>query len=199
LLLGLLAGDRKTVRIFFEKFGPLVYSVAGSIDVGDRAVAKEELVNEAFLHLFEDDYRRLKAFKFGSRLSTYIYTVVRRHLLGKIRSRPATTVPEEWESVQACFAEDLEWGIAQTEDPEQERMRRESAEERCDWLQKALERLEPVERLQLQYHADGRTTEDLLVLLGYKERSKLDKSKFLILAKVKKEIRRLRMEAQNAR
>ena len=87
MLEGLYGGNKKVARAFMEKYAPYVHAVAVKVRTRDPSWAFEDLVSEAFLHLFEKDYRRLKAFQFHAKLSAYIFRVVRRHLITKVTGR----------------------------------------------------------------------------------------------------------------
>ena len=53
MLEGLYEGNKKVARAFMEKYAPYVHAVAVKVRTRDPSWAFEDLVSEAFLHLFE--------------------------------------------------------------------------------------------------------------------------------------------------
>lgn len=73
----LLANNEEAVRyVFFQRCDGMFYHVMKS--VFDEQVEKEELINEFYLFLSADDWRRLRQFEFRSSLNTWLTIVATR-------------------------------------------------------------------------------------------------------------------------
>ena len=74
---GLIARDEKITRMFFfVKCRPLMYSIIGRIF--PYSVDYDELINELYLHIMENDAARLRTFSYGSSIFQWIKTVAIR-------------------------------------------------------------------------------------------------------------------------
>lgn len=79
---GLIARDDKVTRdFFFEKCRPVFFSVLQKIF--DYKADYDELVNELYMHLMEDDARRLRTYGGKSSIYTWLATVARNYFLEK--------------------------------------------------------------------------------------------------------------------
>lgn len=81
----LISGDRSSGRIFLEQYGDLIWSIIHAIDNRSNTMESEDLFMETLKHLFDNDYKVLKQFKWQCKLSTYIYMVTRRYILDIIQ------------------------------------------------------------------------------------------------------------------
>ncbi|MBF0430951.1 MAG: sigma-70 family RNA polymerase sigma factor [Fibrobacteria bacterium] len=203
LLEGVFSKDRKVMREFFNIYTPYIHAIARKIQSRDPALDFDDLVNEGFLHLFENDNRRLREFEFKAGLKTYIYIVVRRHLLGKLRGkglghRVDTSEPESLEQIASQMNVNLDWSGLADSSPEKNKIHIESSKARKQLFQLATEKLKAKELLQVKYCCDGYTTEELMDILGFKDRAQLDKAKFNLVKKMQREIRRLSVETKYA-
>ncbi len=73
----LLANKEEAVRyVFFQRCDGMFYHVVKS--VFNEQVEKEELINEFYLFLSADDWRRLRQFEFRSSLNTWLTIVATR-------------------------------------------------------------------------------------------------------------------------
>ena len=74
---GLIARDEKITRMFFfVKCRPLMYSIIGRVFAFD--VDYDEMINELYLHIMENDAARLRTFSFNSSIFQWIKTVAIR-------------------------------------------------------------------------------------------------------------------------
>ena len=74
---GLIARDEKITRMFFfVKCRPLMYSIIGRVFT--FSVDYDELINELYLHIMENDAARLRTFSYGSSIFQWIKTVAIR-------------------------------------------------------------------------------------------------------------------------
>jgi DNA-directed RNA polymerase specialized sigma24 family protein len=81
---GLLTGDRKSGRLFLDKYGGLIRSAILSIELRSGAVDYDDLFMEALGHILEKDCKVLRMFSWKCKLSAYLYTVVKRYVLDKV-------------------------------------------------------------------------------------------------------------------
>lgn len=78
----LLANDEETVEyVFFHRCDGMFEHIANSIYQSQGG--KEELINEFYLHLREDNWRRLRQFEFRSGLNTWLTIVAIRFFNAK--------------------------------------------------------------------------------------------------------------------
>ena len=78
----LIDGDNRfTEEFFFNHCRPLFNSIINK--VFDYSVDYDEFVNELYLHLMEDNARRLRTFKFDSSLYGWLKTVAIRYFMDK--------------------------------------------------------------------------------------------------------------------
>lgn len=74
---GLIARDEKITRVFFfVKCRPLMYSIIGRVFAFD--VDYDELINELYVHIMENDAARLRTFSYNSSVFQWIKTVAIR-------------------------------------------------------------------------------------------------------------------------
>ncbi|MFC1586417.1 RNA polymerase sigma factor [Fibrobacterota bacterium] len=198
LLQGLFNGDRRDQMEFLRNYTPLLYSIARKVNTRDPSVDFDDLVHEGFLHLFDKDFRRLRGFQFKSKLSTFIFTVVRRHLLSKVAriEKSDSKIPEH---AGGKTDPGVEWEALFSKDAEMEYIHRESADRRRETLNRALEGLSEEERLQVRYHIDGYSTERIIKIMGFPNRGVLDKRKYNIIQRMKKAIKKMELEKKHAR
>ena len=82
----LLANDEAAVEyVFFQRCDGMFSQVISSIF--HDSVRKEELITEFYLHLQEDDWRRLRQFAFRSKLETWLTVVAIRYFKEKTAER----------------------------------------------------------------------------------------------------------------
>jgi len=95
LIAALVAGDPQAARIFVQRFGPIARHIAMHLFRCDEERGRE-LLQQLFLHLCENDWRRLRQWDGRGRLESYVYTIARRLMLREIeRGRPEGPLPEE--------------------------------------------------------------------------------------------------------
>lgn len=79
---GLIARDEKITRMFFfVKCRPLMYSIIGRVFAFD--VDYDELINELYVHIMENDAARLRTFSYNSSVYQWIKTVAIRYFQHK--------------------------------------------------------------------------------------------------------------------
>ena len=79
---GLIARDEKITRkFFFVKCRPLMYSIIGRVFAFD--VDYDELINELYVHIMENDAARLRTFSYNSSVYQWIKTVAIRYFQHK--------------------------------------------------------------------------------------------------------------------
>lgn len=79
---GLIARDEKITRkFFFVKCRPLMHSIIGRIFAFD--VDYDELINELYVHIMENDAARLRTFSYNSSVYQWIKTVAIRYFQHK--------------------------------------------------------------------------------------------------------------------
>ncbi len=83
LVAGLLAGEYDAPRAFLERHGPAIYAMVTREFGCDQAVARD-LLQELYLHLYEDDWRRLRLWSGRGSLAGYLRTIARRLLLARL-------------------------------------------------------------------------------------------------------------------
>jgi RNA polymerase sigma factor (sigma-70 family) len=198
LLNGLFKGSRKHQMEFLRNSTPLLYSIARKINARDPSLDFDDLVHEGFLHLFEDDFRRLRRFRFKSKLSTYIFTIVRRHMLAKTSGKKKLVVREDVPEYTLPHSNDVQWDFLFSMDAEMKLLHRENEGLIKKYLDKAMESLEPEEQLQIQYHMDGYSTERIMQLFDISNRARIDKRKYTIMQKLKKSVRKQQAGAKYA-
>ncbi|MCQ2118667.1 MAG: hypothetical protein MJY84_01955 [Bacteroidales bacterium] len=109
------SGDKEAIVYFFyEKFWPTfqyhIYNIfSGSMD-------DQELVDEFFLHLYEDDWRRLRTYDPSkAALSTWVSTVSFRFFRNYKRSRidlnGLVTINEKWDTLRMDWVQDVDEGF----------------------------------------------------------------------------------------
>lgn len=109
------SGDKEAIVYFFyEKFWPTfqyhIYNIfTGSADV-------QELVDEFFLHMYEDDWRRLRTFDPSkAALSTWISTVSFRFFRNYKRSRidlnGLVTINDKWDTLRTDWVQEVDAGF----------------------------------------------------------------------------------------
>lgn len=77
---GLIRGDREVTRcFFFERCDSMFRYIIKSVFRG--RVEKEELINELFILLQQDDWRKLKMFDYRSKLTTWLNIVAVRYFV----------------------------------------------------------------------------------------------------------------------
>lgn len=83
-------GDANSWRRLIDMYGPRVF---GAIKYFLRSYRESlppddalHIYQEMFMDLCEDDFRKLKTFRAGGRLATWLFTIARRQCLNHIRS-----------------------------------------------------------------------------------------------------------------
>lgn len=115
LVSSVLAGDQKVIVYFFysrfaSTFQYHIFKLLGySVDV-------DELVDEFFLYLFEDDWRRLRSYDGSiSSLNTWISTVsyrfFRDYKRSKIDLNGVITINEQWETMRKDWIQRCDSGM----------------------------------------------------------------------------------------
>ena len=83
LVAGLVAGHPRAARAFLERFGPLVRNLAMGEFRCDEAEARD-LLQDLYLHLCEDGWRRLRLWSGQGSLAGYLRTTAKRLLLARL-------------------------------------------------------------------------------------------------------------------
>lgn len=109
-----ISGDQDAiVFMFYEKFASIfqyhIYKIfPNKMDV-------QELVDEFFLYLYEDDWRRLRTYNGSTKLSTWISVVslrfFRNYKLAKLDFNGAITISDKWESYCGDWIDSKDVGI----------------------------------------------------------------------------------------
>ena len=84
LLEELFSGKQRAGRVFLDRFGGLIHAAVRSVTIRSKTVDHEDLFMEALGHLFEDECKVLKSFKWSCKFSAFLYLVSRRFVLDKI-------------------------------------------------------------------------------------------------------------------
>lgn len=115
LIRAVLSGDQDAiVYMFYTKFSSTFqYHI---YKLFDHKVDVTDLVNEFFLFMYEDDWRRLRSFDPSlSSLSTWISTVsyrfFRDYKRSKIDSNGVITISNKWETFRGDWVQSIDAGI----------------------------------------------------------------------------------------
>ena len=115
LIEAVLSSDQRAiVYMFYEKFSSTFqYHI---YKLFDYKVDVSDLVNEFFLFIYEDNWRRLKTFNPGiSSLSTWISTVsyrfFRDYKRSKIDLNGVVTISDKWETFRGDWVQSVDAGI----------------------------------------------------------------------------------------
>jgi len=84
LLEELFSGNQMAGRIFLDRFGSLIHAAVRSVAIRSNTVDHDDLFMDALGHLFENECKVLKSFKWSCKLSAFLYLVSRRFVLDKI-------------------------------------------------------------------------------------------------------------------
>ena len=86
LVAGLVAGEPGAAETFVRRYGPMIRNLAMNRYHCDEALALD-LFQKLFLHLSENDWRRLRHWNGRGRLRSYLYTMAKRLLLEELELR----------------------------------------------------------------------------------------------------------------
>lgn len=86
-------GDRNAITTFFETYRRLVYGVILKSQF-DQSNA-DDLFQEFFKRLMENDWRRLRGWNAESRLSTYLVSILKNYLIDEARKKKDTVALDE--------------------------------------------------------------------------------------------------------
>ncbi len=104
IIKGLIARDNSvTEEFFFVGCRPLLYSVMRQ--VFDYEVEYDEMVNELYLYLMENDAQRLRNFQFRSTVYQWIKVVASRYFIKKRNRMIDNTSQENLNDIQDSVAE----------------------------------------------------------------------------------------------
>jgi RNA polymerase sigma-70 factor (ECF subfamily) len=85
-----ISGDSRAWHRMIDAYGPRVYGAIRYFMRSYReSLPEEDVLNvyqEVFLDLCRDDFRKLKTFRAGGRLATWLFTVARRQCLDYVRA-----------------------------------------------------------------------------------------------------------------
>lgn len=82
IVAGIIANNSRIIKyFFFEKCSRIFVYIINS--VFDGKIQKEELLNELFIYLAKDDWKKLREFNFNSSLMTWISIVATRFFVRK--------------------------------------------------------------------------------------------------------------------
>ena len=86
-------GDRNAITTFYETYKRLIYGVIlkSQFDSSNS----DDLFQEFFKRLMENDWRRLRRWNAESRLSTYLVSILRNHLIDEGRRKKDTVILDE--------------------------------------------------------------------------------------------------------
>lgn len=84
LLEGLVSGSRRAGGEFLDRFGGLIHAAVRSVDIRSNVVEYDDLFMDALGHLFDNECKVLKSFKWKCKFSAFLYMVTRRYILDKI-------------------------------------------------------------------------------------------------------------------
>ena len=95
IIQGLIDRDEKITRdFFFRRCQPLIYSLIAKFY--PKGANYDELVNELYLHLMEDNARRLRQYEGRSSIYQWLKSVSRNYFLDrKMRERDVESVAKE--------------------------------------------------------------------------------------------------------
>lgn len=143
-------GDRDSFAALVNRYASMVYTVAHRM-TGDAAAA-DDLAQETFLAA----YGALGSFQFGSKFSSWLYSIVLNKCRDYLRTRkPSVSVDDLAEVIADCAAT-----------PEQRAASREAG----DVVQAALGELPPEYReVLILKHIEGLSYEEIAALLGVSE------------------------------
>ncbi len=88
-----LEGDRNAITTFFETYRRLVYGVILKSQF-DQSNA-DDLFQEFFKRLMENDWRKLRGWNAQSRLSTYLVSILRNFLIDEARKKKDTVALDD--------------------------------------------------------------------------------------------------------
>lgn len=198
MLDGLYSGGRSEGREFLKTYTPFIHAVVHKVRTKDPSWSFEDLVHEAFVHLFEQECRRLKMFKFQSLLSTYIFTLVLRHLIAKVGTRDRDFQGiDDWDDIGAGMAPEWDWSFLHEPGPEERYAMALAAENKGRILAVVVSRLNPEERLLWTCLCEDRDVEETIRIMQYRDRNQRDKAKHFLMKKMQKEFLRLAGESNH--
>ncbi|WJW74313.1 sigma-70 family RNA polymerase sigma factor [Thiohalobacter sp. IOR34] len=94
LVAALVAGEEAAARVLLRVYGPRIRDIAMHRFHSDESTARE-LFQQVFLHLYEDDWRRLRQWHGRGRLGNYLRTIAHRLMLEQLRQRGREVVDPE--------------------------------------------------------------------------------------------------------
>jgi RNA polymerase sigma factor (sigma-70 family) len=198
MLEGLFAGHSREAREFLSKYSPFIHAVATKVRTRDPAWSFEDLVNEAFVHLFEKDCRRLKSFQFQAKLSTFIYTVAWRYLIEKVGSKDR--LRDDLDSLEAQhsgLAPEWEWSQRDGKDPEAVLLAKLREASTHEMLQILLASLNPIQKKLWDCLCLDLSTEVVMIKLEYRDRNQYYKAKHSLISELGKEYAKRRRESDH--
>jgi len=100
LLSAFINGDRIAAREFFEKYGGIIKYAVGKVDTEGMVIDKEDLFQEAIIHILRDDKKIIRDFEGKSKFSTYLYIICWRYAKKMAKKNnnmcgKETSLPEE--------------------------------------------------------------------------------------------------------
>lgn len=179
LLNGMFAGDPNSTREFIKRFGGLIRYAIRSIRLRSDAIKEDDLINNAWLHLLDQDHKVLKQFRRKCSLPSYLYTVCRRNALDIAKRENIITGRTDDDAGLVNLAHEI--------------FEKESfSEKKKKALSKVLTKLPPEMLLFIKMSiVDKCSVEEIMKVFGWKNRAKVYKTKLNIINKIRKEIRKL--------
>lgn len=99
---GLLSGDPKGARIFFEKYGGIIKHAVGKADIKNNIMEREDLFQDAITYILKNNMKVIRDFKGNCKFSSYLYLICRRYAIKKtnkesrmLSGEGASSLPEE--------------------------------------------------------------------------------------------------------
>ncbi|RYY70356.1 MAG: RNA polymerase sigma factor [Chitinophagaceae bacterium] len=112
-----IAGDSVAGEVFVSRYGRLIaYCV---VRVGVLAADREDISQQVYVHLWEKNYERLKAWREDAPLSSFLFRVTSRLALNHVRQKTRhrevamlhTSAIDEWESRGSIYPETKEFPV----------------------------------------------------------------------------------------
>ncbi len=188
ILSGLFQGRPTETREFYVKYGPYIHGVARKISRRDAALDIDDLVQDALLHLFEHDYRRLKTFLFRAKLSTFICTLARRHLIEKASAHKLKSEQTSgWESGKFDAAPEWDWSVIDEMASGEKLDQKLDRAKEIKILGQILESLDVHNKLLWILMCLQRDPTDYIKLLGYRDRDQVHSAKHEFIKRLRKD------------
>lgn len=84
LLDELFSGNRRAGGMFLDRFGGLIRAAVLSVDIRSNTLEYDDLFMDALGHLFDEQCKVLKSFKWKCKFTAFLYMVTRRFVLDKV-------------------------------------------------------------------------------------------------------------------